>query len=229
MKDTTKTLIIGAHGKIGQLLCKKLAEADTIEPTAFIRKESQKEVFKKMNVPTLVGDLEDSVAHLAKQFKGFGCIVFTAGSGGGSGADKTLNIDLEGAVRTMKAAEKANIARYIIVSASHSDDRAFWDKVDGMKPYYVAKHFADQALRKTNLDYTILRPVQLTDDEGAGKIIASLNPDDVADEIARTDVATIIMETINMPSTIHQTIELSKGDVKIRKALESISVAHSVH
>lgn len=224
MKNITKTLIIGAHGQIGQILCKKLAEAGTIQPTAFIRKESQKSVFEQMNVPTLLGDLENSVTQLAELFKGFDCIVFAAGSGGSSDADKTLTIDLEGAVRTMSAAEEADVSRYIIISASRTDDRKFWDKADGMKPYYIAKHFADKALRCSSLDYTILRPVKLTDEKGTGKIIASLNPDDVADEISRENVAAIIMETINMRSTIHKTIELSNGDEEIRSALEDISV-----
>ncbi|NEN23896.1 SDR family oxidoreductase [Cryomorpha ignava] len=228
MKNISKTLIIGAHGKIGQILSKKLAEAGTNKPTAFIRKESQKEVFEKINVPTLVGDLEDSVSNLAKQFKGFDCIVFAAGSGGSTGAEKTLSIDLEGAVRTMEAAEEADVTRYIIVSASHSDDRAFWDKAEGMKPYYIAKHFADETLRNSNLDYTILRPVQLTDDDGTGKIQASLNTDLDEEKISRADVASVIAATINMPSTVHQTIELSSGNVEIQEALESISVSESV-
>lgn len=228
MKDIKKTLVVGAHGQIGQILCKKLAEANKNEPTAFIRKESQKSAFEKINVPTLIGNLEDSISQLAKKFKGFDCIVFAAGSGGSSGDDKTLTIDLEGAVRTMLAAEEAGINRYIIVSASHTDDRDFWDKAEGMKPYYVAKHYADNALRNSNLDYTILRPVQLTDDEATGKITASLSSDDVSEKISRADVASVIVETIKMSSTIHQTIELSNGNVEIREALESISVSESV-
>src|SRR5690554_3545603 len=116
MKGVTKTLIIGAYGKIGQILCKLLAEAGNHAPTAFIRKEHQKEDFEKMNVPTIVGDLEDSICKLAKHFNGFDCIVFTAGSGGNTGADKTLSVDLEGAVRTMQAAEVAHISRYIMIS-----------------------------------------------------------------------------------------------------------------
>lgn len=228
MKGVTKTLIIGAHGKIGQILCKILAEAGNHEPTAFIRKEHQKEVFEKMNVPTIVGDLEDSVCNLAKHFKGFDCVVFTAGSGGNTGADKTLSIDLEGAVRTMQAAELAHISRYIMVSASHTDDREYWDKVEGMKPYYIAKHFADKALRSSNLEYTILRPVQLVDDAPTGKITDSINPEEVANEISRADVASVIKEIIDMPSAIYHTIELSKGDSDIRRALEVITASERI-
>ena len=215
-------LIIGAHGSIGQLLCKKLAEGGDYKPTAFIRKESQKETFDKMGVPTLVANLEDSVENLQKQFKGFDCVVFTAGSGGSTGAEKTLAIDLDGAVRSMEAAEGANISRYIIVSASHSDDRDFWDKADGMKPYYIAKHYADEMLRHSSLDYTILRPVMLTDDEGSGKIKASFNPDEMNKKISRADVATVISTIIGMSHSIKQTIELSSGEMAVEHALEKV-------
>lgn len=223
MDGITKTLVIGAHGRIGQILCRILAETDNHEPTAFIRKENQKGVFKEMKVPTVMGNLEDSVGTLARHFSGFDCIVFTAGSGGSTGTDKTISVDLEGAVRTMHAAEVARISRYIMVSASHTDDREYWDKVESKKPYYIAKHFADKALRSSSLNYTILRPVQLVDESASGKITASHNPDDVGNEIPRADVACVIKEIIEMPSTMYHTIELSKGDFKIRQALQIVT------
>lgn len=229
MKNIEKILIIGAHGKIGQLLSEKLAEANEYQPTAFIRKEEQKEVFRKMDVPTIVGNLEDSVENLTSHFNGFDCVIFAAGSGGSTGAEKTLAIDLDGAVRTMEAAERADISRYIIVSASHSDDREFWDKTEGMKPYYIAKHYADEMLRNTNLNYTIIRPVMLTDDEGTGKITATLNSDNVNKKISRADVASIIVKAIGMEGTIGQTIEFSSGDETIEEALNGILEMEAVH
>ncbi len=222
MNKIEKVLIIGAHGSIGQLLSKKLAEADNYKPTAFIRKESQKQTFEKMDVPTLVGNLEDSVDKLKEQFKGFDCVVFAAGSGGSTGPEKTLAIDLDGAVRSMEASEGADISRYIMVSASHSDDRDFWDKAEGMKPYYIAKHYADEMLRHSNLDYTILRPVMLTDDEGSGKIMASFNPEEMNKKISREDVASVIMKVMEMPHSVGQTIELSSGDLALEDALEKV-------
>ncbi len=176
-----------------------------------------------MSVPTLVGDLEDSVSNLSEQFKDFDCVVFTAGSGGGSGAEMTLAIDLDGAGRSIKAAEKAGVKRYIMVSASHSDDRDFWDKAEGMKPYYIAKHYADEALRHSQLDYTILRPVQLTDDAETGKIIASLDPSEVNEKIARADVASAIAFCLDEGRTIHKTIELSSGESTVKEAFRSIT------
>ncbi|NYE09145.1 hypothetical protein F4694_006002 [Bacillus niacini] len=43
--------------------------------------------------------------------------MFTAGSGRNTGYDKILLIDLDGAVKTIEAAEKVGIKRFIMVSA----------------------------------------------------------------------------------------------------------------
>ena len=92
-----KTLIIGAHGKIGKILSEKMSKSDVFEPVAFIRDESQKSFFEALNMPAIVASLEDSVDELARHFQGMEAIVFTAGSGAKTGADKTLEIDLDGA------------------------------------------------------------------------------------------------------------------------------------
>ncbi|MCA1764250.1 MAG: NAD(P)H-binding protein, partial [Flavobacteriales bacterium] len=138
MNTLNKILIIGAHGKIGQHLTKKLADSDDYNPVAFLRKESLKSDFSDIDTDTVIGDLEESIDSLSQKFKGCDAVVFTAGSGGSTGAEKTLAIDLDGAVRSMEAAKKAGIERFVMVSAAGSDNREFWDKAD-MKPYYVAK------------------------------------------------------------------------------------------
>jgi uncharacterized protein YbjT (DUF2867 family) len=216
-----KVLIIGAHGKIGQMLSKKLAGHEKFEPTAFIRKEEQKATFDEMGVATVIANLQDSVSELSQTLKGFDAAVFTAGAGGEGGAEKTLEIDLDGSVKCMEAAENSGVNRFVIVSASHADDRAFWVK-SGIKAYYIAKHYADKNLRATKLDYTILRPVRLLDEQGTGKITASTNPNDVQAEIPREDVASAILYSLLNENTIGKTIELSKGDNEVEQAINKI-------
>ena len=59
---------------------------------------------------------------------GVDTVVFAAGSGGSTGDDMTLNIDLDGAVKAMHATELADIKRFILISALGTDDRAFWNQ-----------------------------------------------------------------------------------------------------
>ncbi|GGB38741.1 hypothetical protein GCM10011409_15320 [Lentibacillus populi] len=44
-------------------------------------------------------------------------VIFAAGSGGSTGADKTLLVDLDGAAKAVEAAEKQGIKRFIMISA----------------------------------------------------------------------------------------------------------------
>jgi uncharacterized protein YbjT (DUF2867 family) len=215
-------LIIGAHGKIGQILSNQLSESTQFHPTAFIRKESQKSDFNNESLDFEVGNLEESVSDLTRKFDGYDAIIFTAGSGGSTGADKTLSIDLDGAVRTMEAANAAGIKRYVMVSAAGADDRSFWDKAE-MKPYYVAKHYADEMLRNSDLNYTILRPVMLTDDEGTGNIQCAETMEGLNEEISRADVAKAIEEVLNREETFGKTIEMSEGRQSIEEAISGLT------
>lgn len=149
-------LVIGANGQIGKHLVEQLAQEGKHQVTAMIRKPEQADTLKQLGAQVVMGDLEGTVDELAEVMKDQSAIVFTAGSGGSTGPDKTLLIDLDGAVKTMEAAEKQGISRYILVSAYGADQRSKWP--EEIKPYYVAKHFADRALFASELNYTIIRP-----------------------------------------------------------------------
>ncbi|WBL23423.1 SDR family oxidoreductase [Zunongwangia sp. HRR-M8] len=215
-----KVLIIGAHGKVGQRISKAMSASKDFEPTAFIRKEEQKPLFEEMGVATVVESLENTPEAIGDVIKNYDAVVFSAGSGGNTGDDKTITIDLDGAIKSINQAEKHGVKRFIMVSASHTDDRSYWDQVDGMQPYYTAKYYADLELKRSKLDYTILRPVLLTDEDAAGKIIMSENPDEVNSEIPRQAVAETVLAVLQNPKSKGKIIEMSKGDHTISEALD---------
>lgn len=215
-----KVLIIGAHGKIGRIVAQKMKDSAQFNPTTFIRKEEQKAFFDAMEVPVKVASLESGVDEIANTMNGFDAVVFTAGSGGKTGFDKTLEIDLDGAVKSMIAAEQAGVKRFVMVSAYLADERSRWD-ASGIKPYYIAKHFADKELKQSSLDYTILRPVRLTDEEGTGKVTINAIPEKIQKTIPREDVATTILEVLSHPETIRKIMVMSTGDTPVGEAILS--------
>lgn len=221
MKPSDKVLIIGAHGKIGQRLNRKLSSSNIATPVPFLRNADQKADFDQLRAGAVIGDLAESIDTLSDKFREADAVVFAAGSGGDSGADKTLEVDLEGAVRAIKAAEKAGAKRFIMVSAAGADDRSFWDEVD-MKPYYIAKHYADEALRHSDLDYTIVRPVQLTDEPGKGQITVATDASGLEQEISRDDVASTIVTLLAANQHTRRTLAISAGDQPISLALGSV-------
>src|SRR5690554_165229 len=193
--DKKQVLIIGANGKIGRLLSEKLAGSSDFEPIAAIRKEEQAGYFNELGIAHRLIDLEGSVAGLQESFDAVDSIIFTAGSGGHTGLDKTLAVDLDGAVKSMEAAKNSGVKRYIMVSALHADDREAWDST-GIKFYYIAKHYADEMLKTSGLQYTILRPARLLDGEGTGKVSTNIYKGNDL-QIYREDVADVIMEALS--------------------------------
>lgn len=214
-------LIIGAHGQIGQHLVDEMKMEGIHTPIAFVRKEEQVQEFESKGVEARLGNLEDSILEIQKRMTDIDAIIFTAGSGGSTGADKTLLIDLDGAVKTMEAAKANNINRFIIVSAFGAESRERWS--EQLKPYYVAKHFADEWLRATELNYTIVRPGMLENQESIGKfLIEETIRDSETMTIPRIDVAKVLLETLDNEKSYRQSFDVVTGRDTLQIAMEKL-------
>ena len=220
-----KVLIIGAHGQIGQLLVKILQESTNCQVIAGLRSHEQEKAYQEKGIATAFIDLSGSQKALAKVMQTADTVVFAAGSGGKTGADATMMIDLDGAVKAINAAKETDIQRFIMISAIKSDDRSFWsDNAPAAGPqnyYYAAKYYADQWLLHSSLDYTILRPVALTNQKATGKIkIAQHFTEPVADmTITRQDVARTVANII-LTGKLHQKeFDIANGSVPIAQAI----------
>ncbi|UOK63526.1 SDR family oxidoreductase [Paenibacillus sp. OVF10] len=208
-------LVIGANGQIGKFVVEQLAQEGKHKVTAMIRKPEQAGTLKELGADVVIGDLEGSVEDLAEAMKDHNAIVFTAGSGGSTGQDKTLLIDLDGAVKTMEAAEQQGISRYILVSAYGADQREKWS--ESIKPYYVAKHYADRVLFASDLNYTIIRPGGLKNEPGTGKI--AVGTDLEPGSIPREDVARVIVASLQEEKTYRMAFDLIAGEHPVDDAL----------
>lgn len=213
-----KVLVVGANGQVGQHVVQILNESEAHSPRAMVRRTEQVDRFEKLGVETVVADLEGSVDELAKTADGCDAIVFTAGSGGGTGEDKTLLIDLDGAVKTMEAAEKVGIKRFILISAIGADQRETWNKWEGLKPYLVAKRYADKLLEQSDLTYTIIRPGTLLNEPGHGTVTVA--GDVTGGSIPREDVARIVVASLNEEHTFRRAFDLVSGEQPINDALK---------
>jgi len=211
-------LVVGAHGQVGKHLVNLLRDSSEHTVKAMVRKEEQAQAFKMMDVEVAVASLEGSVEDIAQAGIGCNAIVFTAGSGRHTGFDKTMLIDLDGAIKTIEAAEKAGIKRFIMVSAIQSHRREHWH--EKMLPYYAAKYYADKFLEQSELTYTIIRPGGLLNEPGSGKVTAAA--DIRSGLIPREDVARTIMLALTEENTYYQSFDLIAGDVPIHEALKLI-------
>lgn len=212
-------LLIGANGQIGQHLVDLFQNNDEHTVRAMVRKEEQAAGLKGKGVEAVVADLEGSVDNIAEVAKGSNAVIFTAGSGGKTGPDKTLLVDLDGAVKSFEAAEQAGVDRYVMVSAFQAGNRDNWN--EKIRPYYVAKHYADRMLEASNLNYTIVRPGGLLNEAGTGKVAASVSGLERG-SIPRVDVAKTVFETLTEENTYKKTFDLISGETEIGEALKNL-------
>lgn len=212
-----KVFVVGANGQVGQEVVNTLHKDEAHEVAAMVRKDEQQKEFEQKGVHAVLADLEGSVDDLAKAMNGYDAVIFAAGSGGSTGADMTLLIDLDGAVKTVEAAEQAGVKRYVMLSAFGAGDRSTWS--DEIKPYYVAKYYADHHVEESSLDWTILRPGALTNDAPTGRYAAG--KDAKPGDITRDDVAHALAHVVGDSSTYGKSIELVNGDQELGDALKS--------
>ena len=210
-----KISIVGAHGNISMLLIPKLIKKGH-QVRGIIRKESQKEDLKKLGAEPVVADLElqDDISDAVGDVD---AVLFAAGAGPGSGAYRKWTVDRDGAIKLINACKKNGINRYLIISAMGLDQPR---GNDVFRTYLKAKAEADEAVKKSGLDYTIVKPGRLTDEPGTGNV--SVGPDLDRGEVPREDVAAVLAELFERPETAGLEFDLVSGDTPVKEAVNSL-------
>jgi len=200
-----KTLVIGANGQIGRIFCGKAHQAG-FSLRAMLRESDQTTWFQEQGIETVVADLEGD---FQEALHGCDQVVFSAGAGTKGGPDKTLLVDLYGAIRTVDFAKAQGIHRMIMVSAMRSTVPQ--TAPEFLRPYAAAKHAADHYLVTSGLPYLILLPGRLTD-EPASHRIRTLRDGSLPITISRENVAECLVSALRYDSLCNQQIILLDGD-----------------
>lgn len=212
----SKVFIVGGSGRVATELIKDLV---TNGHDVIAGARHPEKIIALDHVKAVKLDLHDDVTAIAKLMEGTTAVYFVAGSRG----KDLLQTDAMGAVKTMQAAAKNGIKRYIMLSSLYALQPEMWAKTKSLASimdYNVAKFFADNYLiNNTSLDYTILQPVSLTEEKGTGKIQIGDGP---ATTNPIPDVAQVLAEILEHNNTINQVIMMRSGNTLIDDALASI-------
>ncbi|WP_235045510.1 NAD(P)H-binding protein [Methylophaga lonarensis] len=92
-----KTLVIGANGQIGKQLVQQMS-GQSMPVRVMLRSQDQASFFTVLGAEVVIADLEQPLPDTA--FADCDKVVFTAGSGGKTGADKTILVDLVGCLQS---------------------------------------------------------------------------------------------------------------------------------
>ena len=209
-----KVLVIGANGNTATRVVRLIKNETSHEPIAMIRNTTQRVKFDKLGVTTVLGDLEYPIDHA---IMGCNAIIFAAGSGSQTGKDKTILVDHIGAIRSMVTAQVHGVKRYVMLSTINAEENSN----SRIAHYHKAKAFADRHLIDTNLDWTIVCPGGLRDEEGNG--LVSVHSDLFLEGITtRDNLAASLVSCLELPNTIGKRFSLIEGKTPIKEALLNV-------
>jgi len=209
--------VVGGHGQIALALTRLLA-VDGIEVRSLIRNPDHAEEVREAGGHPVECDFESaSDQEVDSAISGSDVVVFAAGAGPGSGAERKETVDYGAAVRLIDAAKRNGSPRYVMISAVRADPEYPGDEVFAV--YQRAKGRADAELIASGLDHLILRPVRLTEEPPTGQISLVREVSQLESEyVPRADVAAVLAEAISHHPEASGIWNLSTGEKPVSRA-----------
>ncbi|WP_146362101.1 SDR family oxidoreductase [Arthrobacter yangruifuii] len=216
----SRIAIIGGHGKVALHLARRLSDKGHAVTSLFRNPDHTADV-EETGAQAVVADVENlSTEQITDLLRGQDAVVWTAGAGGGA-PERTFAVDRDAAIRSMDAAEAAGANRYVMVSYFGAGKNHGVPEDDGFYAYAEAKADADEHLRASSLNWTILGPSALTMDPGTGLIETGAGIE--GSSVSREDVAQVAAEVLERPETAGRTIEFNNGSTPVAEALDSLA------
>ena len=212
-----RVIVIGGSGRTGKFVVEKLLAAGHVA-VGTIRNSKHMADLVKLGAEVALIDLDKSgFDDIVYAMKGADAVVFAAGSAAGESSE----LDRKGTLRTVRAAEKAGVKRYLSISSiGASTGLSTRSMDDEMKDYYRQKRAAGKHITASSLDWTILEPGELTDGGGTGKVLLSQKAIN-EESVPREDVAAVVVALLEEPKTIGKVFQLTRGKSTIKTALKN--------
>jgi uncharacterized protein YbjT (DUF2867 family) len=211
--------IVGGNGKVARHVISQLVTHGH-QPVALVRNPTYQHDLEQLGAHVRMLDIEqDGVETYAAAFAECDAVVFSAGGGPDGNIERKRTVDLGGSLSSIEAARQVGIDRFVQISAINVD-RPVPDSAEPVwKAYVEAKRDADIALRESGLDWTILRPGRLTDDQGTG--LVALGDSLGRGDIPRADVAAVVVAALDNPVSIGRQWDVVGGQTPVDDAVAS--------
>jgi uncharacterized protein YbjT (DUF2867 family) len=209
--------IIGGHGKVGLLTSRELSSSGH-SVRSVIRNPGHAADVEAAGATPVVLDIETATpSELAASIGPVDAIIFTAGAGGGSGPERKETVDHQGARKSIGAASELGVQRFVLVSYLGADDPSSSGGDPSMAAYQRAKHAADEAVRASSLDWTIVRPGTLNDDAATRRV--TIGDAITEGTTSRGNVAALLALLVTDGPAPRRVLNVIDGDTELPSAI----------
>lgn len=187
-----KVIVIGAAGRSARQVIHRVRTQSDVLLTLFVRRAEQISDLATDRMTVVIGDARDQ-ASVSEAVAGHDIVIVALG---GADLDHTTAI-------VVRAAEEANVARIVTITAGGIYDELpepfnTWDRqqLGGLRD--VLRRAAD-VVEQSSLDYTVLRPVWLTDKDDAALDITEKGDTFRGTETSRASIGALIAQIVKQP------------------------------
>jgi len=211
-----KVLLIGAHGRTGRFVARRLHE-EGVPFRALLRKSGHRSEFAALGAEIVLGDLTHDFSHA---FDDITHVVYAAGSAETEGVGEERAIDRDAVMRTADYAKRRRVRQLVIVSSlsAYEPQRSSL----ALRHYSRMKREADDYIAHRGVPYVILRPGPLSDAPARGAIALADERTEQMPAVSREDVAELALRCV-MLGVRNRTIGFVGGDEPIDEALDALA------
>lgn len=199
-----KVLVAGATGRTGRRVIDELVQRN-IPVRAMVRNLETAKAVLPNDVELVVGDvlapqqIREAIAD---------CTVVICATGAAPSFDPTgpYKVDLEGTKNLVNVAKEKGIEHFVLVT-SLCVSRVF-HPLNLFWFILVWKKQAEEYLQRSGLNYTIVRPGGLTEDDSADPVIMTAADQLFDGKIPRIKVAQVCVEALSLPQAKNKIVEI---------------------
>ena len=126
--------------------------------------------------------------------------------------DKTVLVDHIGVIRSMATAQVQVVKRHIMLNAINADE----NNTSRIAHYHKEEAFSERHLLDIDLDWTIICPDGLRDDEVNS--LVSVRSDNFLEGVAnRGNLAATLVACLDIPKTIYKRFSLLEGETPLHE------------
>lgn len=204
-----KAFVAGATGETGQRIVRELVQRE-IPVRAFVRNLERGRELLPPAVELVTGDV--LTPESLPEAMGDSSVLLCA-TGASPSLDPTgpYRVDYEGTCNLIEAAKTQNIEQFVLVSSLCTSQ--FFHPLNLFWLVLYWKKQAEEALQKSGLTYTIVRPGGLKNDDSPAAIVMR-SADSLFDgSIPRQKVAQVCVEALDCPEARNKIVEIvAKAD-----------------
>lgn len=210
-------LIAGACEYTGRCLADYLAENTDHETYGVVHESELKQAMEYISqdrITIMPSDIEELDPLMAEM----DAVVYAGGCDVKTNDDKVIGSVLDDTKALINAAAHNDVKRFILLSAMGADDPQ-----GSIEDYLYSKREAEDYLKNTGMDFTIIRAGELSHDEPTGKVKLEESINWINNPtISCADVARVIAASLDSRRITNRTVELISGDTSVEEAIQNI-------